>query len=642
MEEGEDDGEISDDDDLEEGEVKDGSPSPKQPARAVCKFYNRGKCTYGNLCRFLHLSVNNKGYYNMFAGNSRYSLYGLPGNSPGNALCQSSLSAGIINPINQRGGPRGGPDFLPVPPPLPPPPPPTPVETAWERGLREAKELVKKANERKKEEPDFEEKRLNLSIDVNEKYLPDIDKENENYIEKSYNRSRSKNDIHYNKYDESNEVFDNGEREAREHWRGGRFENFEIRWTRARTQDMHMDRRDRERSRGRRISSEREKKTSKHSRSNERWRDERLFEIQTRSRGDEWVDPWRRSKTPKGSGRRSRSRSGSPYSSVSSYSYSDRSSRSSCSYSRSSSRSSCVSSRSPSVLQKRKLSPDIEGPNMSPKGPNSRFATIKKKPGTRTSRSRSYTRSHSSRSCSRSRSSSSRSHSISRTPSASRSRSYSRSLSMDSVSSASSSITRSSSGSRSESKRHTHISAFRKQEEKPSPLIEKSDSKGASASLYEEIQRIRQYDKSTVEVPHINASLPSLPEPPPLPVETPAPFPSFQHLLPPPDRVTKDPPLKGLHKQQIKLTLLNKPAVSKLTSLPKKELDVKGKPEELCKTAFGVHSGIKRPVSPSFGIGGKTGPTLIPKKSASSRRDELLKQLKAVEDAIARKRAKFC
>ncbi|GFX01427.1 hypothetical protein TNCV_1864011 [Trichonephila clavipes] len=35
-------------------------------------------------------------------------------------------------------------------------------------------------------------------------------------------------------------------------------------------------------------------------------------------------------------------------------------------------------------------------------------------------------------------------------------------------------------------------------------------------------------------------------------------------------------------------------------------------------------------------------PPAVPKKSASSRRDELLKQLKAVEDAIARKRAKFC
>lgn len=51
--------------------------------------------------------------------------------------------------------------------------------------------------------------------------------------------------------------------------------------------------------------------------------------------------------------------------------------------------------------------------------------------------------------------------------------------------------------------------------------------------------------------------------------------------------------------------------------------------------------GSKRPLSPGLSAA-NTKSNTAPKKSASSRRDELLKQLKAVEDAIARKRAKFC
>lgn len=56
----------------------------------------------------------------------------------------------------------------------------------------------------------------------------------------------------------------------------------------------------------------------------------------------------------------------------------------------------------------------------------------------------------------------------------------------------------------------------------------------------------------------------------------------------------------------------------------------------------GFYFGVKGPLSPPTPpVIAKPTPVLVPKKSASSRRDELLKQLKAVEDAIARKRAKF-
>ncbi|XP_054717954.1 zinc finger CCCH domain-containing protein 18-like isoform X1 [Uloborus diversus] len=682
IEEGEDDGEITDDDDLEEGEVKDVTPAPKQQTRqaAVCRFFNRGQCTWGSSCRFLHLSVSERGNYNMFGPPARYPPYVASNVSPN------------IQIVPQRSGNRPAPDFLPgPPPPMPPPVEPSPVETAWERGLRQAKELVKKANKRKEEEPDFEDKRLNLSIDINEKNSPDYDKENE-YFDKPYKRQ---NDMHSYKYDES-DPFDNEDRTAREHWRGGRYENFEIRWTRDDIGDQR-----RERSRGRRVSVDRERdKFSKHGRNKERWRDDRLFEVQhsgNRTRADDWVDPWRRSKTPKTGGRQTRSRSGS-YSSVSSYSYSDRSSRSSYSYSRSS--SSSRSSRSPSVLQKRKVSPPAE--NLSPKGGSNRFSTVKKKSGPRNSRYASYIRSHSSRSRSRLRSSSSRS--LSRTPSVSRSRSYSRSLSMDSVSSASSSVSHSSSASESIGIRNAHPSILRRSD-KPSieksdskrgttslyeemqkhvpqqeslkrkgdklsveksdskrgttslyeemqrhvqrqenlrrkgdkPSTEKSDSKGGTNSLYEEIQRYARHDKANNSLSTNEREMNSAPAP-----ESTAPemtgVPSIHHLLPSMD---KKEPVKGLHKQQIKLTLLNKPPPAKLMNFPKKEIEsIKN---ESSKIDTPTQSGTKRPLSPSPVASAKVAATpTTPKKSASSRRDELLKQLKAVEDAIARKRAKIC
>lgn len=56
-------------------------------------------------------------------------------------------------------------------------------------------------------------------------------------------------------------------------------------------------------------------------------------------------------------------------------------------------------------------------------------------------------------------------------------------------------------------------------------------------------------------------------------------------------------------------------------------------------------STIQLPVEPSKSAGGTAAPggaaAAKPKKSMSSRREELLKQLKAVEDAIARKKAKM-
>lgn len=57
-------------------------------------------------------------------------------------------------------------------------------------------QLVKKANKRKEEEPDFDKKKLNLSIHVNEKNTPDYDKENEYFFSRSFTK---RNDGHFKK-----------------------------------------------------------------------------------------------------------------------------------------------------------------------------------------------------------------------------------------------------------------------------------------------------------------------------------------------------------------------------------------------------------------------------------------------------------
>ncbi|XP_068618337.1 zinc finger CCCH domain-containing protein 18 isoform X4 [Battus philenor] len=112
---------------LEEGEVSDEAerrPEENEP-RPVCRFFSRGACTWGVSCRFLHPGVTDKGNYNMFD---------------------------VV-----RGVPTGGPYTAPSRDAAPP-------ESAWERGLRTAKEMLRIANKRKEQDMDFEEKKLHLSV----------------------------------------------------------------------------------------------------------------------------------------------------------------------------------------------------------------------------------------------------------------------------------------------------------------------------------------------------------------------------------------------------------------------------------------------------------------------------------------------
>ncbi|XP_050434351.1 zinc finger CCCH domain-containing protein 18 isoform X2 [Adelges cooleyi] len=149
---------------LEEGEVSDeGEHRPEETEpRPICRFYSRGQCTWGASCRFLHPGVTDKGNYSMFE---------------------------MVRPVP----PPGGLPFFPPDPyrpherPLIPGIPIAPlkkddvppVESAWERGLRQAKEILKKSNKKKETDIDFEEKKMNLTSNQEE-----VEKENDYYAQR--------------------------------------------------------------------------------------------------------------------------------------------------------------------------------------------------------------------------------------------------------------------------------------------------------------------------------------------------------------------------------------------------------------------------------------------------------------------------
>ncbi|XP_058797470.1 zinc finger CCCH domain-containing protein 18-like isoform X2 [Phymastichus coffea] len=165
---------------LEEGELSDGDearPEETEP-RPVCRFYNRGQCTWGVSCRFLHPGVTDKGNYTMF---DMVRPMAYPPPHPPREF----------HPHIER------PPMARPPPPGYGPPPHHPAaktvsddpssESAWERGLRHAKEIhsrrpakwkgqqilkklimMRKANKRKESDMDFEEKKMNLGLGQDE------------------------------------------------------------------------------------------------------------------------------------------------------------------------------------------------------------------------------------------------------------------------------------------------------------------------------------------------------------------------------------------------------------------------------------------------------------------------------------------
>lgn len=129
----------------------------------MCRFYTRGQCTWGMSCRFLHPGVTDKGNYTMFdmirpvPVNAHAPPYG-PGGVVPSYHHDFRGERPALHPMHQGGGP---PQARPIAePPV--------VESAWERGLRTAKEMMRKANKRKEQDMDFEDKKMNLSASQDE------------------------------------------------------------------------------------------------------------------------------------------------------------------------------------------------------------------------------------------------------------------------------------------------------------------------------------------------------------------------------------------------------------------------------------------------------------------------------------------
>lgn len=147
--------ELESGEELEDGEVTDGDekrPEESEP-KAVCRFFTRGQCTWGMSCRFLHPGTTDKGNYTMF---DLVRPIPVPQNNMG--MMPSYDYRTERPPIHHP--PHIPPHFG---GPARPPPPSNDNESAWERGLRTAKEMLRKANKRKEQDMDFDEKKMNLS-----------------------------------------------------------------------------------------------------------------------------------------------------------------------------------------------------------------------------------------------------------------------------------------------------------------------------------------------------------------------------------------------------------------------------------------------------------------------------------------------
>lgn len=158
---------LKEGEELEEGEVSDEDekrPEETEP-KPVCRFYTRGQCTWGMSCRFLHPGVTDKGNYTMFdmirpvPVNAHAPPYGPGGVVP------SYHDFRAERPMHQMHGGNAPPQARPMAEPV--------VESAWERGLRTAKEMMRKANKRKEQDMDFEDKKMNLSASQD-----DLEKDN--------------------------------------------------------------------------------------------------------------------------------------------------------------------------------------------------------------------------------------------------------------------------------------------------------------------------------------------------------------------------------------------------------------------------------------------------------------------------------
>ncbi|XP_006893182.1 PREDICTED: zinc finger CCCH domain-containing protein 18-like [Elephantulus edwardii] len=338
-----DDGEIEDgeieDDDLEEGEVKDPSDKKVRP-RPTCRFFMKGNCTWGMNCMFIHPGINDKGNYSLITKAEPFPPNGSPPLGPPPLMPADPWGCPVVDEI------------------LPPPPPAPATQIAWERGLWHAKEVSKKADIRKEQEPDLEEKRLTVTIGEDER---EFDKENEVFQDWNYRITRDVRDTALEPYTDPYCDY-----EIERFQRGGQYENLRVQSTETDPYSNYRDR-DQERKLERwQREQDRDKERQRQKKEREHWeRDKekvkpRSPKKETASAGpqvkqaDEWKDPWCRSRSPKKklgvsvSPSRARRHRKTSVSSASASSSSRSSSRSSYSYSSSSSSSSRSHSKSSS------------------------------------------------------------------------------------------------------------------------------------------------------------------------------------------------------------------------------------------------------------------------------------------------------
>ncbi|XP_031346347.1 zinc finger CCCH domain-containing protein 18 isoform X1 [Photinus pyralis] len=305
-----DEGKIEKKDELEEGELtdeEDARPEETEP-RPVCRFFSRGQCTWGASCRFLHPGVTDKGNYTMFDLVRPV----VPGDYGGERMVYSGRSD------------------------------PPQIESAWERGLRTAKEMMRKSIKRKEQDIDFEEKKMNLSLAQEE-----FDKENGYYAKAPSpepSRYVTMRPAEYSSRAPHDEYY--GRRQVV-------YEPDYVQYSRERVRTYREVPAYRQPEY---YSKHEEDPQSVHPKVKRPKREVIVQRAEERvsGRGDEWSDPWMRSKSPAGrkSGRRQSYSSGSSYSSSSS-------SRSSSGSSKSSYKSRTRRKRSSSRTHRRQVSPSV-------------------------------------------------------------------------------------------------------------------------------------------------------------------------------------------------------------------------------------------------------------------------------------------
>lgn len=146
----EEDGELEEGEELEDGEISDEDEALKTERlepKPVCRFFSKGQCTWGQSCRFLHPGVLDKGNYSMFAAPRPI----LPGEPEDSKPVPKDKQVMIAPPVPAH-------------------------ESAWERGLRQAKEMRRRSNKRREMDVEYEEKKASLSLTQVE-----LDKENDYY-----------------------------------------------------------------------------------------------------------------------------------------------------------------------------------------------------------------------------------------------------------------------------------------------------------------------------------------------------------------------------------------------------------------------------------------------------------------------------